>query len=353
MDDELYATTIERIELKTILKNLQDGVLTLNLGREVTTVNQALCRMLGADETELLGRPCAVALGETAGACTLEVFEAALAGDEAVERDSEIRHRSGEKTPVAISAVPLRDFLGATVGGVCLFQDITRRKEIEALYEQMRALDKIKNDLTHMIVHDLRTPLTSLLGGLQTLAAISPLQEKEEMERELLEISIGGGETLLGMINDLLDISKMEEGSLQLERRELAAADVVDQALQQVASLAAQQQLALAREVAPDLPRFWGDEDKLRRTLVNLLGNAIKFTPVGGTVTISVRADDEENTLLFAVRDTGEGIPPEAFERIFEKFGRSKTARRAARCQPAWDSPFASWPRKRTVAASG
>ena len=124
------------------------------------------------------------------------------------------------------------------------------------------------------------------------------------------------------MINDLLDISKMEEGSMNLERHELTAAAVVDQALQQVASLAAQQKLTLARELAPDLPRFWADEDKLRRMLVNLLGNAIKFTPVGGTVTISVRADDEENTLLFAVRDTGEGIPPEAFERIFEKFGQ-------------------------------
>ena len=94
-----------------------------------------------------------------------------------MEQDFEIRHRTGQTTPVAISAVPLRDFLGATVGGVCLFQDITRRKEIEALYEQMRALDKVKNDLTHMIVHDLRTPLTSVITGMQTLEAFSDLDE--------------------------------------------------------------------------------------------------------------------------------------------------------------------------------
>ena len=322
MDKELYATTIERIELKTILQNLRDGVLTLNLAGEVITVNPALCLMLGAEETELLRRPCAAVLDETAYSSTLEVFQAALAGHAGVERDSEIRHRAGQTTPVAISAVPLRDFLGETVGGVCLFHDITRRKESEALYEQMRALDKVKNDLTHMIVHDLRTPLTSLLGGLQTLEAVGQPREKGDIERELLDISIQGGETLLGMINDLLDISKMEAGAMQLERRELAAADVVEQAVQQVTALAAQQEMTIACECAAGLPRFGADEDKLRRTLVNLLGNAIKFTPVGGTITTSVRVSDGEEALLFSVRDTGEGVPTEDLDRIFEKFGQ-------------------------------
>ena len=111
--------------------------------------------------------------------------------------------------------MPLRDFLGATFGGVCLFQDITRRKEIEVLYEQMRALDGVKNDLTHMIVHDLRTPLTSLLTGLQTLEGSESLID---IEREILAISVSGGNTLLGMINDLLDISKMEDGSMTVEK---------------------------------------------------------------------------------------------------------------------------------------
>ncbi len=325
MDEELYATTIERIELKTILQNLQDGVLTLDLGRKATAANRALCQMLGKEERDLLGRPCAESLGEPAGAGTLAAFEAALRGDGGGEQDSEIRHLSGHRTPVAISAVLLRDFLGATVGGVCLFQDITRRKDIEALYEQMRALAKAKNDLTHMIVHDLRTPLSSVIGGMQTLEAISEL---DEAQQEMVSIAITGGERLLGMINSLLDVEKMESGEMQLNYAALSAGALITAAVSQVVSLVENSGLTLIPQVEPDLPLFQGDADKLSRTLVNLLGNAIKFTPAGGTVTVAVQREEEARSLLFSVRDTGEGIPPEAFGRIFEKFGQVESRER-------------------------
>ncbi len=329
MDEELYATTVERIELKTILENLQDGVLTLNLGREVTAANQALCSMLGTEEADLLGRSCADVLEEPTGAHLLAVLEAALSGAEGTAQDSEIRHPLGKVTPVAISAVPLRDFLGATVGGVCLFQDITRRKEMEALNEQMRALDKVKNDLTHMIVHDLRTPLTSLLTGLWTLQGSQAL---DEMERELLTISVAGGNTLLGMINDLLDISKMEDGSLNLEKSDVDLSAAVAVAFGQVASLVEEKQLKLETEIAPEIavkqpgaPGLCADVDKVRRVLVNLLGNAIKFTPRSGVITVGACMDPDRQEIVVSIRDTGEGIPKEAFRRIFEKFGQVQT----------------------------
>jgi two-component system, sensor histidine kinase and response regulator len=135
---------------------------------------------------------------------------------------------------------------------------------------------------------------------------------------------------LLGMINDLLDISKMEGGSLPLERQELRAADLVDYALQQVAALAQERSLQMVRDLPDETVLFCGDEEKLRRTLVNLLGNAIKFSPTGGTITTSARWEENGNAIIFAVRDTGEGIPPEATQRIFEKFGQVET-RKAGR----------------------
>jgi len=329
MDDELYATTIQRIELKTIQQNLRDGVLTLDLSHRVTAANQALCHMLGVEEQELLGKDCTLALGELAGACTQEALEGAIAGNGGEGQDSEIRSRSGETTPVAISALPLRDYLGVTVGGVCLFQDITRRKEVEMLYEQMRALDKVKNDLTHMIVHDLRTPLTSLLTGLMTLQGSRSL---DEMENELLAISVSGGHTLLGMINDLLDISKMEDGSLSLERSPIALAEITQEAFQQVTSLVEEKALTLQSQIAPeisagmpDASALCADADKVRRVLVNLLGNAIKFTPRSGVITVSSCIDSDRKAVVVRVRDTGEGIPKEAFARIFDKFGQVET----------------------------
>jgi PAS domain S-box-containing protein len=327
MDRQLYSSTVERLELKTILQNLHDGILTVNMQRLVTSANPALCQWLGAGEADVLNRPCGEALGDAAGADALGLFDQALAGEEGVARDSEITGRAGETLPVAISAALLRDYNSQIVGCVCMFQDITRRKQIEALYEQLRALDKTKDDLTGMIVHDLRTPLTSLIGGMQSMEMMGELNE---LQQEFLQMSIQGGQTLLGMINDLLDISKMEDGSMKLEYAQVTAPEIIERACQQVAAAAGEKSLELVREADPAIPPFQADEDKLRRILVNLLGNALKFTPTGGKITLSSESGNGGKEVVFHVHDTGEGIPREAFERIFEKFGQVES-RKAGR----------------------
>lgn len=192
--------------------------------------------------------------------------------------------------------------------------------QLEANYQQLQQLEKLRDDLVHMIVHDMRTPLTSLLTGLQTMEALG---EASPDQREFLEMATVGGLRLLGMINDLLDISKMESGSLPLEMEPLTAMELVEAAVAQVETLAQEKQLALQSEIASDLPRFFGDRDKLQRILVNLIGNAIKHTPEGGSITL--RASQDGDCVHLSVMDTGEGIPSEAFGRIFEKFGQVET----------------------------
>jgi signal transduction histidine kinase len=147
------------------------------------------------------------------------------------------------------------------------------------------------------------------------------------IQQEMVRMAIEGGQTLLGMITDLLDMDKMESGSLQLDYSGVSAVELVSRAIGQIARLAESSGLTVVQQIAPDLPPFQGDEDKLRRTLVNLLGNAIKFTPAGGTVTVAARQDNR-GSLVFSVSDTGEGIPPEAFETIFEKFGQVDSRQR-------------------------
>jgi len=192
-------------------------------------------------------------------------------------------------------------------------------EEVQRNYQQLRELEKLRDSLTHMIVHDLRTPLTSIVTGLPT---IEMLGELNPGQKEMLDMGITGGNTLLGMINDLLDVSKMESGTMKLDLSSVTAGAVVAAAAQQVAYLAKDKKLNLKTEVAPGLPSFLADDDKLRRTLVNLLGNAIKFTPTAGTVTVAARLREEENAIQFEISDTGEGIPPESFGKIFEKFGQ-------------------------------
>jgi signal transduction histidine kinase/CHASE3 domain sensor protein len=213
---------------------------------------------------------------------------------------------------------------------VLAMEDVTERRRVHELelrftqelqesYKRLQELEKMRDDLTGMIIHDLRTPLTSVISGMQTLEAVGDLNADQH---EMMEIAIAGGETLLGMINDLLDVEKMESGTIQLEYSALDATGLINGAIAQVASLAEGKRLTLIKQIASDLPPFQGDAGKLTRTLVNLLGNAIKFTPSGGAITVAARRSEEGNSVVFAVTDTGEGIPAESFERIFEKFGQ-------------------------------
>jgi len=213
---------------------------------------------------------------------------------------------------------------------VLALEDVTERRrvhdlelrftaELQESYRRLQELEKLRDDLTHMIIHDLRTPLASLMLGMESLEDAGDLNEAQ---RKIMGITLRGGETLLGMISDLLDVEIMESGSMQLDYAVLSAAELVASAVSQVASLADSKQLLLVQQIDDALPPLRGDEHKLRRTLVNLLGNAIKFTPSGGTVTIGVRHSREGASVVFSISDTGEGIPAEAFGRIFEKFGQ-------------------------------
>ena len=189
--------------------------------------------------------------------------------------------------------------------------------QLQENYQRLQELEKMRDDLTNMIVHDLRTPLSSLMAGLQTIPMLGKLSPEQQ---ECCDIALRGGFSLLDMINDLLDISKLEGGAPDLEIEFLEVPALVESSLQQVQSAAANRGIRFERDFATDLPKFEGDQSKLRRTLVNLLGNAIKFSSNGGQVITGAKTD--ESHLLLSVSDYGEGIPRDAFDRIFEKFGQ-------------------------------
>jgi signal transduction histidine kinase len=206
--------------------------------------------------------------------------------------------------------------------GACLEKKRGRDREtllFEQLgknYKRLQELEKLRDDMRNMIVHDLRTPLTSVIIGVEMLSKHGTLSDTQQ---QMMRIAVSGGNTLLGMINDLLDVEKMESGPTQLQYEELSAATLITAAVEQVASLAEDGGTTLVTEIAAGLPPFAGDASKLSRTLVNLIANAIRFTPKG---TVTIAASESDAMMRFAIRDTGHGIPAEAFERIFEKFGQ-------------------------------
>ncbi|MBP7687461.1 MAG: GAF domain-containing protein, partial [Thermoflexales bacterium] len=194
--------------------------------------------------------------------------------------------------------------------------------ELHSNYERLQTLERLRDDLTHMIVHDLRTPLTSFITGLPLIGELGDLNE---IQQKLLTRVLHGGDTLLSMINNLLDIARMESGSLQLNRADVSAAAVTAWAVEQITMLAEDKRLQVVQHIAADVPVFQADLDLLKRVLVNLLGNAIKFSPTAGVVTVAVRLAAEEHAVQFSVTDIGPGIDPKHFDRIFEKFGQVQT----------------------------
>jgi len=197
-------------------------------------------------------------------------------------------------------------------------------EQLQQNYKRLLEVENQRDNLTHMIVHDLRIPLTSVLSGILT---IEQLGELNDGQREMVTGAVAGGEMLLRMVNDLLDVEKLEAGSMMLHYNPISTSDLVLSAISQVSSLIERDHLKLIVEIADDLPEFLGDESKLTRTLVNLLGNAIKFTPSEGTVTVGARQLESQDSVTFYVSDTGEGIRTESFERIFEKFGQAVSSR--------------------------
>ncbi len=209
--------------------------------------------------------------------------------------------------------------------GACLEKKRWRDREVQMFqqlqdnYDRLQVLEGLRDDLTHMIIHDLRTPLASIMAAIQTLDVVG---EVNPDQREIIDIAMTGAEGLLTTVNTLLDVEKLESGGMNLNISLLSVSEVVASAIGQVAPLAESKHLMLVQDLGQNLLQLNADENKLQRVLVNLLGNAIKFTPSGGTVTVRVRKTLKSKFVEFSVRDTGEGIPPEAFGRIFEKFGQ-------------------------------
>jgi signal transduction histidine kinase len=209
-----------------------------------------------------------------------------------------------------------------------------QRDALKQAYLDLQSLESLRDSLVMMMVHDLRTPLTTILGPLEMLQT-GQFGTLESLQKEIIGMSLRSGYRLLGLVNELLDVSKMESGEMLLHRSEVDVSNVVHEAVELVAKINTNDMSRIQYEFADDLPTVSADEDLLRRILVNLVANAMKFTRGEGTVTVCAkRSDDasptENGAVVLSVSDAGEGIPPEDRERIFEKFGQVES-RRAGR----------------------
>ena len=203
-------------------------------------------------------------------------------------------------------------------------------ERLQAENQRLADIDRIKTDFISTVSHELRTPLTSVLGFAKLIQkkledVIFPAVQSEEKKTQRaikqvgsnIDIIVSEGERLTDLINDVLDIAKMEAGKVEWKMEPLAIATVLDRAIAATSSLFEQKSLPLHREIEADLPKILGDRDRLIQVVINLLSNAIKFTDEGA---ITCRAEQVSNQIRVSVIDTGLGIRPEDQPKVFERF---------------------------------
>ncbi|GIV91531.1 MAG: GAF domain-containing protein [Chloroflexus sp.] len=320
-----------RDRFEAIVNSTSDGILMADMRGVVVTGNPAAARIFHRSREALIGCRLAELIEELMNKA-LVVEEPPWLNEGAPHRVIEMELSEGAVRYLRHTILPVRDTAGMQIGSLALFEDIAKERE----------LARLRDDYTGMLIHDLRVPLTAIMNGIMMVqrglgGSISPQQQ------ELLSIAYQGSETMLAMVNTLLDISKLEQGRMTLNYEQLSPYDLVEDAVERLQVAAQQRQITLARDLPAGLPQIEVDRDKIVRVLQNLIDNAVKFSPDRGAVTIGARylslptdATGGEHPalsftipallagewLVYWVRDEGPGIPPQYHARIFEKFGQ-------------------------------
>jgi signal transduction histidine kinase len=185
-----------------------------------------------------------------------------------------------------------------------------------------RLVEQTRDDLTHTMVHDLRNPLNNIYGAQELLGDLGPLTEDQE---QILDVARDSTQRMLTLVNAILDISRLEGGHMPVEREPLTILNTVAHVVESQRLLANSKDIQLRYQVPADLPHAYADSSLIERVLQNLIGNALKFTPLGGDVFVSAGIENNnENEIFVRVQDTGPGIPASVKDRLFQKFTTGK-----------------------------
>jgi signal transduction histidine kinase len=181
-------------------------------------------------------------------------------------------------------------------------------------------LNQAREDIAETLVHDLRSPMSAVLGSLEFLEETLKPEERDPVVTQSLNVARRGARRVLALIETLLEIAKMQSGQLELNTQNAALPSLVGESMQEFMLAANEAGIALNHDIPQWLPKVTVDREKVVRVLNNLLDNAVKFTPEGGTVSVS--ADLEDEMVVVQVKDTGPGIPEEYRDKIFERFAQ-------------------------------
>jgi PAS domain S-box-containing protein len=322
----------QTLELLALVASKTDNaVIILDSGHCVEWVNDSFVRMTGYEMHEVRARLLIeVFFGDDRENDACQEFVAAFAAGHGVSQEILHQRKDGRTYWASISLTPAFSDDGKIHRWIGIASDATRRRHAqEALRqgkEEAEMASRVKSEFLANMSHEIRTPMNAIIG-MSELALETALDDEQ---REYLTTILDSAENLLRLLNDILDLSKIEARKLDIESSEFSLAETLRDALKPFVFQARQNGIRIDLALPLDLPeRLVGDATRLRQIVANLTGNAVKFTSEGGLITVAVAANEITNdfaTLRFAVTDTGIGIPQERLQQIFDAFTQADSS---------------------------
>jgi len=321
---ELRLALRERSQQAAAIFHLNSGVLVTDPNlpdSPIVFANPGFHEMTGYPADKIIGRNCRLLQGPETDKGTIARMREAIAARRNFQ--GEILNYRKDGTPFwnELTISPVFDSAGQLINFVGLQTDVTERKRSSDLllqnFEKLKELEALRDNLTHMIVHDLRSPLTAVIGSIDLLQTLSAAKLNPQ-ELRFVKIAGRSAANLQEMITSLLDVNRLEAGQMPLNMQQVDLREIITTATEPFLSLIGTR--SLVRDL-PALPvEVRCDAELVQRVVTNLVSNAIKFTPKEGEIRVAITS--EEDQVKVSVTNTGPGIPAEYHARIFEKFGQ-------------------------------
>ncbi|AFY83057.1 PAS domain-containing sensor histidine kinase [Oscillatoria acuminata] len=293
-------------QLAAIVEDSEDAIFSKTLDGTVVSWNASAERLFGYSPAEVIGQSILNLIIPSDRQSEESTLLEKIIQGESVQQFETVRRRKNETLiHVALTISPVKDGQGHIMGISTIARDISDRHQIE----------RMKNEFISIVSHEIRTPLTSIRGAIGLLAS-GMYDNKPERVQRMLEIALTDSDRLVRLVNDILDLERLESGRLELVKERCDAAHAIAQAVEGLQAIA--DKAGVRFSLPPGTATVWASPDALQQVLTNLLSNAIKFSPPQSIITLTVQP--QWQGVLFAVRDSGRGIPPDKLEMIFNPF---------------------------------
>jgi two-component system phosphate regulon sensor histidine kinase PhoR len=306
LEEKIGEISQEKNRIEAIMNSMVDGVIATDKDGKITLINPAAQEIFNIDKEQIKGKELISSLFSH----RIDMYlERALEKKESISR--EINYQNPDKKIIQATFIPLIDQEDNINGGVIVLTDIT----------ELRKLETVRNDFVANVSHELRTPLTSILGYLDTL--IESDIKDQKIRNKFLRIIKEETDRLSILIKDLLNLSEIESQTFDLKPESFS--EVLDKVYNLLADNAYRKNIDIKLNVEDNLPPVYMVKQQIEQVIINLLDNAIKYTPEGGNINIEVKKSGDK--MFFSIKDSGIGIPEEDKKRIFERFYRVDKAR--------------------------